>query len=108
MNLSKKTIIALVVAAIALILAICVFVCKKPQSSSSSQENSASTQDHPVEKAEVLPYLNLTETKASYAVPFCEKKNCIDVDIQTIKTQDAWLNSWIEKIRRKLFRLKLI
>lgn len=60
MNLSKKTIIALVVAAIALILAICVFVWKKPQSSSSSQENSASTQDHPVEKAGVL-WPNLTE-----------------------------------------------
>ncbi|EPS03948.1 hypothetical protein KKPNMP14_56700 [Klebsiella pneumoniae subsp. pneumoniae MP14] len=41
-------------------------------------------------------------------MPFCEKKNCIDVDIQAIKTQDAWLNSWIEKIRRKLFKLKLI
>ncbi|HCJ6408047.1 TPA: hypothetical protein NU643_000618 [Acinetobacter baumannii] len=107
MNLSKKTIIALVVAAIALILAICVFVWKKPQSSSSSQENSASTQDHPVEKAEVLPYLNLTETKASYAVPFCEKKNCIDVDIQTIKTQDAWLNSWIEKNQAKVIQAQI-
>ena len=30
-------------------------------------------------------------------MPFCEKKNCIDVDIQTIKTQDEWLNAWIAK-----------
>ncbi|ENX32455.1 hypothetical protein F889_03437 [Acinetobacter colistiniresistens] len=51
----------------------------------------------PVEKAEVLPYLNMKEAKADYALPFCEKKNCIDVDIQTIKTQDDWLNAWIAK-----------
>ncbi len=74
MNLSKKAIIALVVAAIALISAISVFVWKGTQSSSSSQKNVASAKDHSAEKAEVLPYLNLTETKANYAVPFCEKK----------------------------------
>ena len=45
--------------------------------------------------AEVLPYLNIQETKADYALPFCEKKNCIEIDIQTIKTQDEWLNQWI-------------
>jgi hypothetical protein len=39
----------------------------------------------------------MQEAKADYALPFCEKKNCIDVDIQTIKTQDAWLNTWIAK-----------
>ncbi len=60
MNVSKKKIIALVFAGIALILAIYVFVWKKPQSSSSTQENPSSTQDHPVEKAEVLPNLNWT------------------------------------------------
>ena len=29
-------------------------------------------------------------------MPFCEKKNCIEIEIQTIKTQDTWLNKWIE------------
>ena len=48
-----------------------------------------------LETAEVLPYLNIQEAKADYALPFCEKKNCIEIDIQTIKTQDAWLNHWI-------------
>jgi hypothetical protein len=52
------------------------------------QKNQAATH---TEKAEVLPYLNMQEAKADYALPFCEKKNCIDVDIQTIKTQDEWL-----------------
>ena len=48
-----------------------------------------------VEKAEVLPYLNIQEAKADYALPFCEKKNCIEIEIKTIKTQDQWLNQWI-------------
>lgn len=49
----------------------------------------------PVEKADVLPFLNLEQVKAKYALPFCEKKNCIEIDIQSIQTQDAWLNKWL-------------
>ena len=48
-----------------------------------------------VENPDVLPFLNIQEGKAKYAVPFCEKKNCIEMDIQTIQTQDAWMNQWI-------------
>lgn len=104
MNLSKKTIIALVVAVITLISAISIFVWKSSQSSSSSQTKLAGTQTQNIEKAEVLPFLNLQEVKADYALPFCEKKNCIDVDIQTIKTQDAWLNEWIAKSQAKVIQ----
>ena len=62
-------------------------------------DSAQATEQHTAagEKAEVLPYLNMQEAKADYALPFCEKKNCIDVDIQTIKTQDQWLNTWIAK-----------
>ena len=63
---------------------------KKDQKNSDTQQGK--TQQ---EVAEVLPYLNIQETKADYALPFCEKKNCIEIDIQTIKTQDEWLNQWI-------------
>lgn len=104
MNLSKKTIIALVVAVITLISAISIFVWKSSQSSSSSQTKLAGAQTQNIEKAEVLPFLNLQEVKADYALPFCEKKNCIDVDIQTIKTQDAWLNEWIAKSQTKVIQ----
>ncbi|WP_459660422.1 hypothetical protein ACL9Z5_003214 [Acinetobacter calcoaceticus] len=104
MNLSKKTIIALVVAVITLISAVSIFVWKSSQSSSSSQTKLAGTQTQNIEKAEVLPFLNLQEVKADYALPFCEKKNCIDVDIQTIKTQDAWLNEWIAKSQAKVIQ----
>lgn len=104
MNLSKKTMIALVVAVIILISAISIFVWKSSQSSSSSQTKTTSSQTQNIEKAEVLPFLNLQQVKADYAVPFCEKKNCIDVDIQTIKTQDAWLNEWISKSQAKVIQ----
>ncbi|MNH53010.1 hypothetical protein D3C81_487600 [compost metagenome] len=104
MNLSKKTIIALVVAVITLISAISIFVWKSSQSSSSSQTKLAGTQTQNIEKAEVLPFLNLQQVKADYALPFCEKKNCIDVDIQTINTQDAWLNEWIAKSQAKVIQ----
>lgn len=104
MNLSKKTMIALMVAVITLISAISIFVWKSSQSSLSSQTKTAGTQTQNIEKAEVLPFLNLQQVKADYAVPFCEKKNCIDVDIQTIKTQDAWLNEWISKSQAKVIQ----
>ncbi|WP_336012875.1 hypothetical protein [Acinetobacter calcoaceticus] len=104
MNLSKKTMIALVVAVIILISAISIFVWKSSQSPSSSQTKTTSSQTQNIEKAEVLPFLNLQQVKADYAVPFCEKKNCIDVDIQTIKTQDAWLNEWIAKSQAKVIQ----
>lgn len=104
MNLSKKTIIALVVAVVTLISAVSIFVWKSSQSSSSSQTKLAGTQTQNIEKAEVLPFLNLQQVKADYALPFCEKKNCIDVDIQTIKTQDAWINDWIAKSQTKVIQ----
>ncbi|WP_347018919.1 hypothetical protein [Acinetobacter calcoaceticus] len=104
MNLSKKTIIALVVAVITLISAVSIFVWKSSQSSSSSQTKLVGTQTQNIEKAEVLPFLNLQQVKADYALPFCEKKNCIDVDIQTIKTQDAWINDWIAKSQTKVIQ----
>ncbi|AVN23199.1 MULTISPECIES: hypothetical protein [Acinetobacter] len=104
MNLNRKTVIALLVAVIILLLPICLFVWKSSQPSSSSQMKSASTQNQNIEKAEVLPFLNLQQVKADYALPFCEKKNCIDVDIQTIKTQDAWLNEWIAKSQAKVIQ----
>lgn len=58
-------------------------------------EQQAASEVMPVENLDVLPYLNMQEAKADYALPFCEKKNCIEIDIQTIKTQDIWLNQWI-------------
>ncbi|EPF75008.1 hypothetical protein GCM10025882_01810 [Acinetobacter gyllenbergii] len=71
--------------------------CDHPNKNESTKEQTKEQAASSVEKAEVLPYLNMKEAKADYALPFCEKKNCIDLDIQTVKTQDEWLNAWIAK-----------
>ena len=68
---------------------------KQDQSKENAQEQAVS-EPIQVENPDVLPYLNMQEAKADYALSFCEKKNCIEIEIQTIKTQDTWLNKWIE------------
>lgn len=47
--------------------------------------------------SDILPFLNMKQQSANFALPFCENKNCIDIEIQTISTQEKWLNNWIEK-----------
>ncbi|WP_157938089.1 hypothetical protein [Acinetobacter junii] len=71
--------------------------CDQPKKNEAGSADKTEQQTTNLEKAEVLPYLNMKEAMAEYALPFCEKKNCIDLDIQTIKTQDEWLNTWIAK-----------
>lgn len=48
-------------------------------------------------QADVLPYLNIQEQDAKLALPFCENKTCIDINVQTIHTADPWLNDWLER-----------
>ena len=45
--------------------------CDSKKDQTSEQINSKPTQQ---QTAEVLPYLNIQEVKADYALPFCEKK----------------------------------
>lgn len=66
---------------------------------SQDQQNSDSASIFKQDKAEVLPYLHIQQQPAKIALPFCETKNCIDIDIQTLVTQDQWLNDWMAKIQ---------
>ncbi|MEB3767416.1 hypothetical protein [Acinetobacter sp. MD2] len=61
-----------------------------------------------VQNTDVLPYLNIQPQAAKYALPFCEKKNCIDINIQTLKTQDQWLNQWIEKSQSQVIQAQIV
>jgi hypothetical protein len=65
----------------------CWLLAQKNHDQKAEQEKSANSHD----KAEILPYLDIQESKAKYALPFCEKKNCIDIDIQSIQTKDSGL-----------------
>lgn len=82
------------VIAIGLILSAC-DASKKEQPDPSHEKSETSV--FKTENAEVLPYLNIQEQDAKIALPFCETKNCIDLSIQTVHTEDAWLNDWIAK-----------
>ena len=82
------------VIAIGLILSAC-DASKKEQPDPSHEKSEISVLK--TEQAEVLPYLNIQEQDAKIALPFCETKNCIDLSIQTVHTEDAWLNDWIAK-----------
>lgn len=53
---------------------------------------------------DILPFLNIQEVPAKYALPFCEKNDCINLDIQTINTQNDWLNRWIEQSQAKVIQ----
>lgn len=64
---------------------------------SQDQQNSDSASIFKQDKAEVLPYLHIQQQPAKIALPFCETKNCIDIDIQTLVTQDQWLDDWMAK-----------
>lgn len=75
----------------------------KQESKQPDQEQS-STSVFKTEKADVLPYLNIQEQPAKIALPFCETKNCIDLSIQTVHTEDAWLNDWIAKSQAKVIQ----
>ena len=93
MPVTKKSKIA--IAAIIIAIAVIVLASVLLLRNHSVGTEAASALDQTQAKAEVLPVLNMQESKAVYALPFCEQKNCIDVDIRTIKTQDTWLNGWI-------------
>ncbi len=67
--------------------------CDSSSEKTDQEQNESAHSSNP----DILPYLNIKQQSANFALPFCENKNCIDIDIQTIQTQDTWLNSWIEK-----------
>ena len=97
MTLTKKNWIAVAVTTVLLLIVISIFLFWNHQRNAKTVTSAPSNPTPAAEKAEVLPYLNMQQSKANYALPFCEKKNCIDLDVQTIQTQDQWLNTWIAK-----------
>jgi hypothetical protein len=48
-----------------------------------------------VEQKEDLVPIRVKEFQPQIALPFCENKKCIEIEIQSIATGDAWLDQWI-------------
>ncbi|WP_374664807.1 hypothetical protein [Acinetobacter sp.] len=91
MNLIKDA-VTFSMLGMALLLGACDNADKAPQ-----QDTEKKASVFAQNKEEVLPYLNIQEQPAKIAQPFCENKSCIDLDVQTVHTADAWLNAWIER-----------
>lgn len=56
---------------------------------------------------DVLPALKIKQKNADIALPFCENKNCIDIEIQTIDTQDKLFNTWVNKSQAKVIQSQI-
>lgn len=42
-----------------------------------------------------LPALNAESQAAQFTVPPCKAKHCAEIQIESLKTQDPWINQWI-------------
>lgn len=98
MKLSKEVVLGSVIG-LSLILSGCDQSEKEPVNTPQNEKMTASQQT-----ADVLPYLNIQEQPAKIALPFCENKNCINLDIQTLHTVDPWMNQWIGKQQAKVIQ----
>lgn len=81
----------------AISLGLLLSACDQKKSEPETKTQDTVVEIEQVEKADVLPYLNIQEQPAKIALPFCENKNCIELDIQTLETVDPWLNQWMER-----------
>lgn len=82
------------------LLGLMLSACDDQQSKTKADEKPAEAYNvfqPKAESADVLPYLSIQEQPAKVALPFCENKNCLNLDVQTIDTKDTWLNTWIER-----------
>lgn len=49
------------------------------------------------ETAKVLPYLDAKASPPQFVSPQCASKNCLNLKINTLITQDPWLNNWLSR-----------
>ena len=47
--------------------------------------------------ASQLPALVIQQQLAAYQLPACKVKDCTELKLQSIQTQDPWINQWIEQ-----------
>lgn len=98
MKFSKEVVFGTVIG-LSLVLSGCDKSEKDPAAGQPDQQISAVQKN-----ANVLPYLNIQQQPAKIALPFCETKNCINIEIQTLSTADPWMNQWIEKQQAKVIQ----
>lgn len=83
------------------LIAVALWGCSPSSQETQTQQIEAEKKDHP------LQYLTIKEKAAAIALPFCEDKKCIDVEIQTLETQDQWLNQWIAQQQSDVIQMQI-
>src|SRR5690606_18756074 len=91
MKLSKEVVLSSVIG-LSLILSGCDQSEKEPVNTPQNEKMTAAQQT-----ADVLHYMNIQEQPDKIALPFCENKHGINLDIQTLHPVDPWMNQLIEK-----------
>ena len=77
-------------------------------SSKNTKDQPENSQNPLVSSAEdALPALKIKQKNADIALPFCENKNCIDIEIQSIDTQDKLFNTWVNKSQAKVIQSQI-
>lgn len=56
---------------------------------------------------QALSPLNIKIQAANFATPFCEKKDCLSLSIQSIVTQNDYVNQWIERSQSNVIQQQI-
>ena len=72
-------------------------------------QDTAQNQEQRTKQEKEQGYVNLSAMPviADYALPFCEKKYCIEVEIFGFNSQDEWFNQWVAQQSADLIRQQL-
>lgn len=60
-----------------------------------------------VEAAQVLPYLAAQSAPAQFVLPKCADQNCLELNINSLTTEDAWFNTWLNTRQAEVLMLQL-
>lgn len=71
------------------------------------QDDSKLSVEQQAELERTLAPLNIKIQAADFAIPFCEKKDCLNLGIQSIGTQNPQVNQWIEKSQSNVIQQQI-
>lgn len=77
---------------------------------SACDDNQKKTQEQALQeqaKEQGYPVLIASPHVADYGLPFCEKKYCIEIEIQSFQSQDTWFNQFTDFKISELIRKQL-
>ncbi|MFT4021148.1 MAG: hypothetical protein QM666_06505 [Acinetobacter sp.] len=71
------------------------------------QKQKTADQSTSQQKQSDYPVLKIQEIPATYTLPKCSQKTCVDFDLKTLKTQDQWLNQWMANQQSQVIQAQI-